>query len=183
MVLADVALTVRDLGISGILGAIVGALISHYAAKARGDEEHERTLDLLVTQDERRTAQSMLDAARRISKRVNLGVDGYGELHNEWSDGILAPATLIRDQEIQRRAKAGAYVIFLGTLLPDEYASYAVLRGALDVEEWLTAWLRREQPPTAHLPTMEEIGELVRPADGGGFSLDPLTDWLIDSSA
>jgi hypothetical protein len=169
--------TIRDLGLPTIVGAIAGALIAHFTAKARGREEHRRTLDLLVTQDERRAAQGVLDALRDIRNRVNTGaVTSYGELHNEWSDHVLAPARLIRSDELDSRVRAGGYVITLATILPGQYVNYAVLRGCLDVEEWLESWLRRETPPPAHLPTMDEIQSLVR--SGGRLSMEPLNDVL-----
>src|SRR5436189_93973 len=62
--------TLRELGVPGIVGAAVGAviggLIAHYAAKARGQEEHARTLDRLAWQDEREAARQALDATRRL---------------------------------------------------------------------------------------------------------------------
>lgn len=166
--------TISELGLPAIAGAVVGGLIAHFSARARGREEHVRTLDLFVTQDERRTAQAMLDATRSL--RNSITMKSAGQLHNEWSDLVLGPARVIRDDEIHKRVRAGAYVIFLATLLPDEHTSYAVLRGALDVEEWLEAWLRREPPPGAHLPSMEDIGRLVR--SGGTLSIQPLNDLL-----
>jgi hypothetical protein len=65
--------TITDLGVPTLIGAALGAVISHYAAKARGREEHERTVDLIVTQDERRTAQAMLDSVRQIKNAINAG--------------------------------------------------------------------------------------------------------------
>jgi len=49
-------------------------------------------------------------------------------------------------------------------------------RGAEDVEAWLTAWLRSDPPPPAHLPAQEQIGPLIRA--GGRVSFDPLMDKL-----
>jgi hypothetical protein len=173
--------TIVELGVPGLIGTVIGALISHYAAKARGLEEHERTVDLLVTQDERRTAQAMLDSVREIKNAINAGeVQNYGLLHNRWSDQLLAPARIIRSDELNTRTKAGSYVIFLATLTRDGLNTYPLLRGVLDVEEWLEAWLRREDPPPAHLPKMEEIITLVR--QGGRIDTDPLEKLLIDKA-
>jgi hypothetical protein len=156
----------------------VGAVIAHYSAKARGREEHERTVDLLVTQDERRTAQAMLDAVRVMKAAINAGeVPSYGQLHNQWSDWVLAPARTIRSEELETRAQAGAYVVFLATLAPEDFISYPLLRGTLDVEEWLESWLRRDEPPPAHLPSMEEIRKLVRRTPGR-IDIEPLNDAL-----
>ena len=106
-----------------IVGAIAGAVIAHFSARARGHEEHEPTLDLLVLQDERRTARDALEAVRDMRVRLNTdSATAYRALHNEWSDRVLAAARLIRDDDLDRRARAGAYVIFLATLTPDEYA-------------------------------------------------------------
>jgi hypothetical protein len=177
-VIATTVETVRDLGVPTIVGAIAGALIAHFTAKARGREEHERTLELLVTQDERRAAQAALDAVREIGKRLQVtDAISYGDLHNEWSDRVLGPARLIRSDALDERARAAAYVIFLATLTGED-ASYAVLRGALDVEEWAESWLRRESPPPAHLPPMEEIRALVRDRQRGRVSLDSLNELL-----
>jgi len=45
--------TITDLGVPALVGPIVGAVIAHFTAKARGREEHERTVDLLVTRPQR----------------------------------------------------------------------------------------------------------------------------------
>jgi hypothetical protein len=177
-VVEGVATLVRDLGLPTIIGALVGAGVTHFAAKARGQDEHARTIDLLVWRDERRTAVAMLDAVRDMRNRINAGeVASFGALHNEWSDRILGPARLIKSDEIAARATAGTYAIFVATLVRGEYVTYAVLRGALDVEDWLEAWLRREPAPPAHLPHMDEIQRLVR-VDGGRISMDRLNDVL-----
>jgi hypothetical protein len=100
-----------------------------------------------------RTAQAMLDAVREIKNAINAGeVSSYGQLHNQWSDQVLAPARIIRSEGLETRAEAGLYVIFLATLVPENDITYPVLRGTLDVEEWLESWLRRNDPPPAHLP-------------------------------
>lgn len=171
--------TIRDLGAPAIAGSVVGALIAHFSAKARGREEHNRTLDLIVTQDERRAALGVLEAAREISISINAGaVTSYPQLHNEWSDRVLAPARVIRSEGLKARAAVAGYVIFLATVThADEDASYVVLRGVLDVEEWAESWLRREPAPPAYLPSMEEIQSLVR-SEPGTISLEPLYDRL-----
>jgi hypothetical protein len=163
-VVATVVDTLRDLGVPAVAGAVVGAAITHFAAKSRGREDHERTLDLLVTQDERRTAGEMLVAVRRMKNRLNEGkVIFLGGLHNEWSDHVLAPSRLIRSDDLGSRARAGGSVIFNATRVPRdaEYTDYAVLRAALDVEEWLEASLKREPPPTAHLPPDTEVQAMM----------------------
>lgn len=170
--------TLVELGIPGFLGAAIGAVIAHYSAKARGREEHQRTIDLLVTQDERRTALAMLDAARELRVAHSTHPIDLGDLHNQWSDRILAPSRIIRDQEIRARARAGLYMIALALLMKDDYTTYAVLRGFEDVEEWLEAWLIREDPPAAHLPPMEELGPLVRESGTGRVAMDRLTELL-----
>jgi hypothetical protein len=177
VVVADVADTLTTLGIPALVGVIVGAILNHYTAKARGREDHERTLDLLTVQDERRTALAMLDAARDVQRNAHAGTtQSLGELHNSWSDRILAPSRLIRDEEIQARAKSGAHAIFLATLMPEQHVSYVVLRGARDVEEWLEAWLRGDPPPRAHLPRSEALAKLVNV--GGRLDMGPLNELL-----
>ena len=175
--LASWLTTVKDLGIPGLLGAVVGAMIGHYTAKARGREEHERTLDLLVLQDERRAAQTALDAVRAIRVRLNSGDEiRYGALHNEWSDTVLAPSRIVRNAEIGDRVQSLGYVIFLATLAPEEYVSYAVLRAALDVEEALEALLRRDPMPARHVPAMDEVRALV--FDHGRVKFERFNDYL-----
>lgn len=138
-------------------------------------------MDLLVTQDERRTAQAMLDAVREIKNEINAGeVTSYGQLHNRWSDQVLAPARTIRSEELNARAQAGAYVIFLATLAPEDFISYPLLRGTLDIEEWLESWLRRDDPPPAHLPTMSKIRDLVRDTERGRIDIEPLNKLLTE---
>lgn len=160
------------------MGAVVGALIGHYTARARGREEHERTLELLLVQDERRAAQAALGAARRIRNAVNSQTDpGYGGLHNDWQDSVLAAARLIRSDELLGRAQAGLYAIFLAISLPQEHTSFVVAQGARDVEAWIEAWLRGEEPSPAMLPRMQEMSELVYTA-GEVPSMDRLNDLL-----
>jgi hypothetical protein len=177
MAVDDLASTLADLGVPGLIGAIAGALIAHFSARARGAEDHERELDRLVLQDERATAQGVLTAARTIRNRVNVGkVENYGLLHNEWSDNVLAPSRTIRDPELGNRARSGAYAIFLPTFAPDQHFTYAVVRGCMDVEEWVEAFLARGEPPPAHLPSSEEIGQLIRAE--GRIDLNPLNELL-----
>lgn len=179
--LATTITTLRDLGIPAIVGAIVGALIAHYAAKARGREDHERTLDLLVHQDERRAAVAMLDACRDIRNSVNAGaVVAYGQLHNDWQDRVFAPSRQIRSDELEQRVRSFGSVIFFAFHGGDGagIGSYPVIRGALDVEEWLERWLRREDPPPAHLPRGPELNALV--LKNGRFSFDALNELLAE---
>lgn len=61
--------TISELGLPTLVGAVLGVLIAHFSAQARGREEHERTVDLLVTQDERRAAQIALEGARDLGSR------------------------------------------------------------------------------------------------------------------
>jgi hypothetical protein len=151
-----------DTALPAVVGAVVGGLIAHFSARARGHEEHQRTLDLLVVQDERRAASAMLESIQQIVVEINSGtMPDAGQLHNRWSDQVLAPSRVIRDDELRERARAGAYAIFLATVADDQYTRYAILRGAVDVQEWLEAWLTRETPPKAHLPTSDEIADLV----------------------
>src|SRR2546430_16136052 len=56
----------KDLGVPSIVGAIVGALIAHFAAR-RSREEHELSLDVLTLQDDRGEARS----ARRSSRATD----------------------------------------------------------------------------------------------------------------
>jgi hypothetical protein len=141
-----------------VVGTIIGALITHLAAKARGREEHERSIDLLVMEDERRSAQGALSAVREIGTAINAGsVTSYAALYNQWLDHVVPPARLIRSEEPDARVHAGAYVLFLATIVPEEFVIYSAGRGADDVEEFLESWLRREDPPPAHLPLTEEI--------------------------
>lgn len=98
-------------------------------------------------------------------------------MHNEWSDRVEALTRLIRDQELSERVRACSYVIFLATLPVEQYVTWVLLRGVLDVEDWLVSWLRRESAPAADLPRMDEIQSLVR-GDRGTISLEPLNDRL-----
>jgi hypothetical protein len=87
--------TIRDLGVPAVVGSVVGALIAHYSAKARGQEGHTRAKELLVVQDERRAARQALTAVRAIKNRINSGQRiAFGELHNEWADGVVGSTPL-----------------------------------------------------------------------------------------
>jgi hypothetical protein len=159
-----------------LAGAIVGAAIAHYAAKAREQE-------LLVKQDERRAAHRALAATQKTANRISRGPDArdYGELHNEWQDEVWAPARLIRSDDLNRRTRAELYVLWLGALGADGFMHWAALRGAADVEEWIEAWLRGEEPPPPHLPSHEEIGRLVQ--SRGTLTMDNLNELLIVEAA
>lgn len=175
---ASVVTTLVDLGVPTVIGAMIGAYLTHVAAKARGREEHQRTLELLVFQDERRAAQAALDAVRDMRNRINAGevADKLGSFHNEWADRVLAPTRQIRSDDLNRRVSAFGTVIFLSMLARDEYTSYALLRGALDIEEWLEPWLRREEPLPPHLPPSDEIRAMTR--EGNRFTFDALDKHL-----
>jgi hypothetical protein len=89
--LATTVDTLRDLGVPGVVGAVVGALIAHFTARARSREEHQRAISLQATQyqhalalqlrqDERGAAQATLEATRALRTRVNGGDTAYGDL-------------------------------------------------------------------------------------------------------
>jgi hypothetical protein len=174
--------TIRDLGLPTIGGAVVGAVIAHYSAKARGKEEHERTIDLLVMQDERRAALAALDSLRDMRNGLHTGdIDSYGRLHNDWADLVLSRARLIRSDELLERARTGLYLIALTTLVDQsQFTTYALIRAVNDVEEWLEAWLKREDPPGAHLPPMNELRRLVQEPASGRISFESLNDLLAE---
>jgi hypothetical protein len=160
----DVVTVLRDLGLPTVIGALLGAVVTHFAARARGREEQARADERMVLQDERRAAQNALDGARDLRNRVNAGDAGgsYGLLHNDWQDHVFAPTRLIRDKEIDSRVRSLGLVIFHSAIATEgEHVTYAIVRAASDVEEALEAWLRREPFPLRHVPPMDEIRELV----------------------
>lgn len=178
--LASAITTLRDLSLPALVGTIVGAAIAHYTAKARGREEHARTLDLLVHQDERRAALAILDACRDMRNRTHFDAVDYAQMHNDWQDRVSAPSRLIRSDELNRRVRAFGSVIFFAFHATSEHVPYAVGRGALDVEEWLEAWLRREDAPPAHLPPADDLGRLV--VRDSRFSFDELNRLLTEGA-
>jgi hypothetical protein len=181
VLLAAAVDVLQDLGIPSVVGAAAGAIITHYAAKARGAEEHERTKDLLVLQDERRAAAQALEAARELRTGLNTGEQGLPAMHNEWQDRILAPARLVRDEEFMARARTGLYLVAMAIFAGDrDWTTYALIRATEDVEEWLEAWMRRDDlPPAAHVPPLDELRSLM--ASGPGqISFEPLNDYLGD---
>ena len=90
---------------------MVGTIGAHYLAKTRSREDHERTLDLLVTQDERRTATRIREAAREFNVAIANHAIAWPELHNGWLDRISADSRLVQDPELWARADAGLYII------------------------------------------------------------------------
>ena len=130
----------------------------------------------MVLEDERREARTALEAARDMRHRVNSGaVEQWGAFHNEWGR-ILAPTRQVRSDELDARVSALGTVIFHAHLARDDDVTYAVLRGVLDVEEWLEAWLRREAPPLAHLPRSDDMMKLMRVRHR--ISFEPLNNLL-----
>jgi hypothetical protein len=129
------------------VSAVIGALIAHFAAKARGAEDHEWALDLLVTQDERSSARDALAALRDLRTRAHAGAVSVTPLlfYDAWRGQVVGPCALIRSAELNARVDAGSRVIFSATLT-DDFTNYAILVGVQDVEEWLERWLRRETP-------------------------------------
>jgi gas vesicle protein len=151
--------------IGSIVGAVVGALISHYAAKSRGEEDHRRTLDVLVKQDQRRAAQLALESVRDIGNRARRSPD-FGQLYNEWVEKVQAPAAVVPDPELRRRIVAASYVIFTAVNQDQAYVTYAVVAGTQDVEDWLVSWLNGEDPLPPRLPELEEMRRLVNIRSG-----------------
>jgi hypothetical protein len=176
MTLATFVDTVQKLGIPALIGTVVGAVIAHYAARVRERE-------LLVSQDERRAAHRVLEATRAIANRIRRSPDAheYGLLHDEWAEEVWAPARLVRSDDLIRRARAGAYLLSLAALDTPEFLTYSAIRATEDVEEWVEAWLRGDEPPPPHLPPFDEIGKLVRA--GGVLRMTNLNDLLIVESA
>lgn len=72
--------TIRDLGIPTLVGAALGALIAHYTAKARGREEHEKSLERLRRNDERAHAREALAAVREIRNTIPWDTQSYDVL-------------------------------------------------------------------------------------------------------
>lgn len=182
-VLASFSQSLVDLGIPGIAGAIVGALIAHYASKSRSREDYARTLELVAYQDERTVAQDIRKAAREFAVGLHAGtLESYGQLHNEWQDRILFASQLVRSEDLQSRARAGLYVVFLSTLVSDEFVEYALTAACDDIDDWTSAWLRRDENfPAPRLPTQDGIRELVH-VGGNRVSIEPLNELLARES-
>jgi len=159
-----------------LLGAALGVLLTHRFATSRARQDHQRDLERLVLEDQRRAAHDALNAVRAIRMQVAGGFTQWGLLHNEWNDAVYPATQLVHDPEFTRRVSAGLYTVFLGTITHDQHVSYAALRGALDVEEWLEAWLVRQPAPSAHLPPMDEMRKMVLVRNR--ITLDALNDHL-----
>lgn len=177
MLLASATIdTIRDLGVPGVLGTIAGALIAHLAAKARSREEHKRTLELLVLQDERRAAQAALDASRELMSLVPAsdappGSAGYENLYRQWKDRVERSADLIRSEElVGRKSATGLLLFFAANAKEGDYVHDAVCVGLRDVETWLSHWLRNEEPPPPALPSTQKMTELTDPSGRLSFA-------------
>lgn len=168
--------TVKDLGLPTLVGVILGALINHLTAKARGREEHERGMDRMVLQDQRQVALATLQATSAIRVQVASGDANWGALHNEWQDLVLSPTRLIRDDELDVRIRGLGYLLAMGSFAREEHFDFAAIEGCGDVEACLEAWLRREPFPPRALPTMEEMRGMILAKNS--FSADALNDWL-----
>jgi hypothetical protein len=168
--------TLKDLGVPGLIGAVVGAFIGHFTAKARGREENERTRQRMLLQDERRAALDMLAALREMRSRLQGDFDAWGVFLNEYQDRVVAPARLVRSAELDRRVTAGASALFYAMLAHGAYMNYAAGRACGDAEDWIEAWLRDESPPDAVLPTSEEMNEII--VKDGTLDVQRLVTWL-----
>lgn len=174
MLALDVSVSANDLvrlGVPGILGTlagtVIGAVISHYAAKARGREEHERALDMLVVADRREQARGAIEAVRLLRQRIGAGDSSYGQMHGEWQVRILGPCQLIRDADLETRAGAVGTILMIALMKPTPGAGGPLLVALEDVQQWLEAMLRREDPPPARLPSSSDILTAAHQADGG----------------
>jgi hypothetical protein len=179
-VLEPTVADLKDLGVPSIVGAIVGALIAHFAARARSKEEHQRSLEMLTLQDERGEAREALDATRELRTAVNADqAVSFGLLHNDWQDGIYPRARRIRSDDLKERVLALSTVLTTGLLTQDGHAApYVVVVAAEDVETWLEAFIRREMPaPPARLPHGEHLFAMTRV--GNRITLDNVRDHLI----
>jgi hypothetical protein len=174
-----------DLGVPAIIGSlagtVMGALIAHYAAKARGKEEHERALDMLVVTDRRREALAAIDAVRLLRQRIGAGDSSYGQMHGEWQVRILGPCQLIRDPDLEQRAGALGTILMITLMKPSPLTRGPLLVAAEDIQHWLEALLRREDPPAARLPSSSDILEAAH-EDDGGFDITKVNDLIAQRS-
>ena len=175
----DLLDTVRELGVPALIGVLLGALVADWLARRRDKEAHKRAVELMRKSDERQAAKDALRGAREIRLIANHSGEqtDWGPLHNQWTDTVADPARLVASNDLDRRAQSGAYVLMLAVFAPsDQAVSYAVIRGALDVEEWAEAFLRGDDSlPDAHLPPREEIQKLTKMGRiKGGVTFDAL---------
>jgi hypothetical protein len=162
-----------------VAGIVIGAILNHYLARGRSLVDYERTLDLVAYQDERKTAQAIRDAAREFSNGLHAGtLRDYGELHNEWQDRILFPAGLIRSDDLKSRAISGLYVVWIATIVNDEFVTYALTAACGDIQRWTRAWLSREPIPPAEIPSKPELMRLTT-VEGNRISIGPLNELLM----
>ena len=158
---------------------MVGALLNHLLARNRSREDYERTLDLVAHQDERTTAQEIRDAARKFSNELHAGTrTDYGQLHNDWQDHILFPAGLVRSNDLKTRAIAGLYVVWIATIVKDEFVTFALTAACDDIQNWTRAWLSREPIPPAQIPRKPALMELST-VEGNRISIGPLNELLM----
>lgn len=168
-------MTLRDLGVPTIIGAVVGAILNALAQARGRTQEHERTLDMLVLQWERAAADAADDALRDLRRRV-LDSENPGLVHNTWQDQVLPRAARVGDAEIMRRVGVVGWVLFLATH-PGQGAhwTYAAADSIEDAQAALAAFLKRRDAPPARFPTVEELRALVT---GPGGSLARLNEHL-----
>jgi hypothetical protein len=157
-----------------VVGIVIGAVLNHYLARGRSLEDYERTLDIVAYQDERKTAQAIRDAAREFSNGLHAGtLTDYGGFHNAWQDRILFPAGLVRSDDLKSRAISGLYVIWIATLVQNEFVTYALTTACDDIQGWTRAWLSREPIPPAQIPPKD----LTR-VGSNRISIGPLNELL-----
>lgn len=185
--LAAAVETIRDLGTPSVIGAVVGALIAHYTAKARSREEHERSLEVLRRRDERAEAREVLTALREIhdgiagvSSLEALGKE-FEALRKDWWDRVHVPARLVISDVLYGRVCAASYVFFLASIAREVPVPYALYISISDVETALVAWLRDEAAPEARLPSETEIQQMFQMfgPDQWIAASDRLKKWLM----
>jgi hypothetical protein len=84
--------TLRDLGVPGLVGTVLGAGVAAWAQARGGKHSRDHAVELLVVQGERQAEAEADRCLAALERAVHQGQRVIGTLHNEWQDSALAPA-------------------------------------------------------------------------------------------
>jgi hypothetical protein len=180
--LHDAVSAIRDLGVPGLAGTALGASLSYVFGRRLLDDQADRDQKRLAAQVERDAADRVETALHQLFAAAQTASSDqpprWGQVHNQWQDTVLRPASRIRDRELQDRIEAVGQAIFTTVQFPDAGLSYGVLHSIENATAGLRAFLAFEPLPPAFFPTRESLRRMLWDGPGQGPHLDVYREWL-----
>ncbi len=177
------------LAILGLIGTLGGVYLGSRLSLKTSREERVWQEQQTVRQRQE-TAAAALDAALiEVGKLMPEGVVGREAIANIDAAQMLlrevwSRATGLADAEIDRRLHALDTAMFIAAQdvsMPgqQQVTVWALSVAFRELRAALVAFQRREEPPEAEFPTVEQMFDLVHP-HGRSVGLQGVTDYLIE---